>query len=157
MSQVHCDDSQGSISRLVGAVDVALPGEDQAQFERDVEVLQRQYGAYGPLQRYFAEKICERMWWIRRYEGLKRQMLHSNAGLVSQQFEWVDPELRSSKGKDMSLRALDERIAQEFNFLSKFVNMLESLLSKPMRSRRMHLQVMLLEQKLGCTDVTDLA
>lgn len=139
------------ISRLVGAGPVALPDESEEDFERDVALLQAEFNAYKPLERYLVEKLCERMWWLRRYESFKRQQIQRQ-GLL----EWTDPVIKRPQEK-RALQQIDERIALEFKLLAILQNMLERIQTRSIRRKKLALQVRVLERNINALELVDLA
>ena len=66
-----------SITDIVGSP-VLLPGESEEQYRQALSQTLQQLEAKTPLQIYLAEKICECLWWMRRYEEQKRNSLIRN-------------------------------------------------------------------------------
>ncbi len=60
------------ISQLIGATSPMLPGEPVDAYKAGLQATIVELGAVTPLQIYLAEKIFDCLWWIRRYESLKR-------------------------------------------------------------------------------------
>ena len=93
-----------SISDIVGSP-VLLPGESQEHYQQALSETIEQLEAKTPLQIYLAEKICECLWWMRRYEEQKRNTLIRSMceilkiGDVSrrmdQQMQWMFRDLLS--------------------------------------------------------------
>lgn len=75
--------SLSQIGQLVGAKPPVLPGEDVDLYKEGLNSTITELGAATPLQIYLAEKIFDSLWWIRRYESLKRvSIARAMAGLL---------------------------------------------------------------------------
>lgn len=140
-----------SISQLVGASPVALPNESQDDFERDVALLQAEFNAYQPLQRYLVEKLCERMWWLRRYESFKREQVRRYGVVQPNEPVMLRPQQKKA------LQEIDERIAMEFKLLGMLQGMLEAEQTRTLRRKKMKLQVQAMERAIHAIEIADLA
>jgi hypothetical protein len=62
-------------SRLVIAPLPILPWESAAEYQAGLDATLQELGAQTPLQVYLAEKMFECLWWVRRYETQKRDLI----------------------------------------------------------------------------------
>lgn len=66
------------ISKLAGGTSHLLPGESAAEYKEGLEATIAELGSKTPLQTYLAEKIFDCVWWIRRHETQKHQIVVSS-------------------------------------------------------------------------------
>lgn len=106
---------RATTSRLVHAPLPILPGESAAEYQAGLDATLLELGAQTPLQVYLAEKIFECLWWVRRYETQKRDLLvglmairlrHRGGADDPSADEFVISRLRSGRVNDPTLVAL---------------------------------------------------
>ena len=86
MKNLPAASPQPSITQILNVMPV-LPGEDRGLYQRDLAATIQELEAVTPIQHYFAEKIFECLWWLRRYEAQKRMMLiETMADLLDDQY-----------------------------------------------------------------------
>ena len=64
-----------SIRGAIGPSLPILPGESEAEYRAGLDATLQELGAQTPLQVYLAEKMFECLWWVRRYETQKRDLI----------------------------------------------------------------------------------
>ena len=59
------------IGEVLGVTSI-LPGESEARYTAGINAVIEELDAMNTLQVYLAAKVCDCLWWIRRYEDKKR-------------------------------------------------------------------------------------
>lgn len=97
-----------TISGVVAGSPV-LPGESESEYRQALAQTIQELGASSAMQIYLAEKICDCLWWIRRYEEQKRAtLIREMANLLIKQ-GYGDPI------PDHKMKVLDALFANKSN------------------------------------------
>lgn len=173
------------IKALVGSTAVIIPGESQAEYESGREATIRDLGAQSPLEIYLAEKMFDCLWWIRRLDAMRidviRQgMLHALRfdfqrndilSLIEQE-AWDDPRLiDAAKESDLTvgglpaagmiesqgaLESIDRQTSLRMKMFRDLQKSFEAHTNRTLQQDRLVLQNELLRQHIVSKDVSSI-
>ena len=94
------------LKTLAGSTTVVIKGESQQEYDQGREATIRDLGAESPLEVYLAEKMFDCLWWIRRldamrvdvirqgmFEALRHDFRRTNIRRLIEQDAWDDPDM----------------------------------------------------------------
>lgn len=170
------------ITRIAGGDLPLLPGESPDDYRIGLSKTIKELNASTHLQVYLAEKIFDCVWWMRRLESAKTNLIVNRmASLVERMAAGMDVrgildaqdwnnknllEAVARSGKTMkglvseatslerdALRSLDEQIADRIRALKGLQSAYEALVNRKVMIERLQLQNALLKRDLGALEM----
>ena len=171
------------LKTLAGSTAVVIKGESQQEYDQGREATIRDLGAQSPLEVYLAEKMFDCLWWIRRLDVMRVDVIrdgmvqaidyfHRNAQireLIAKE-AWDDPAMKEALDKseltadtltaagmikaEKSLESIDRQTGFRMKMFRDLQKSFEIHTNRRANSERLVLQNALLHRHVAAKDVS---
>ena len=171
------------LKTLAGSTAVVIKGESQQEYDQGREATIRDLGAQSPLEVYLAEKMFDCLWWIRRLDVMRVDVIregmvqaidyfHRNAQireLITRE-AWDDPAMQEALRKseltadtlpaagmikaEKSLESIDKQTGFRMKMFRDLQKSFEAHTNRSLNKDRFELQNELLRRHLSSKDVS---
>ena len=171
------------LKTLAGSTAVVIKGESQQEYDQGREATIRDLGAQSPLEVYLAEKMFDCLWWIRRLDVMRVDVIregmvqaidyfHRNAQireLIARE-AWHDPAMQEALRKseltadtlpaagmikaEKSLESIDKQTGFRMKMFRDLQKAYEAHTNPQLNTDRLTLQNRLLSQHLSVKDIS---
>jgi hypothetical protein len=171
------------LKTLAGSTAVVIKGESQQEYDQGREATIRDLGAQSPLEVYLAEKMFDCLWWIRRldvmrvdvirqgmFEALRHDFRRANIRRLIEQEAWDDPDLALALNNSgltvnglpaagmvksqKALESVDRQTALRMKMFRDLQKAYEAHTNRQLNTDRLTLQNRLLSQHLSVKDIS---
>ena len=170
------------LKTLAGSTAVVIKGESQQEYDQGREATIRDIGAQSPLEVYLAEKMFDCLWWIRRLDAVRVDVIREGMVQALDYFqrnaeireliareEWDDPAMQRALQKsdltvdtlpaagmikaEKSLESMDKQTGFRMKMFRDLQKAYEAHTNRQLNTDRLTLQNRLLSQHISVNEI----